>query len=59
VALLAPSFGQSSAELRALFAESFPWVTAAEISNDVDATVEAAAIAWSSSDVVRLATAIA
>jgi hypothetical protein len=59
VALLAPSFGQSSAELRALFAESFPWVTAADISNDMEATVEAAAIAWSSSDVVRLATAIA
>ncbi len=59
VALLAPSFGQSSAELRALFAESFPWVTAHDISNDINATVEAAASAWSSSEVVRLATAIA
>ena len=41
VALLAPSFGQSMAELHALFAHSFPWVTATDISNDVEATVEA------------------
>ena len=59
VALLAPSFGQSAAELHALFADSFPWVTATDISNDVEATVDAAADAWSSSDMVRLATAIA
>ena len=59
VALLAPSFGQSSSALRELFAESFPWVTATDISNDVEATVDAAAQAWSTSDVARLATAIA
>jgi predicted nucleic acid-binding protein len=59
VALLAPSFGQSSSDLRELFAESFPWVTATDISNDVEATVEAAARAWSANDVARLATAIA
>jgi hypothetical protein len=59
VALLAPSFGQSSSDLRDLFAESFPWVTATDISNDVEATVDAAARAWSTNDVVRLATAIA
>jgi hypothetical protein len=59
VALLAPSFGQSAAELHALFAHSFPWVTATDISNDVEATVNAAAEAWSSSDTARLATAIA
>ncbi|MEO8845122.1 MAG: PilZ domain-containing protein [Kofleriaceae bacterium] len=59
VALLAPSFGHSTAELHALFADSFPWVTATDISNDVEATVEAAAEAWSSSDTARLATAIA
>jgi hypothetical protein len=59
VALLAPSFGQSTAELHALFADSFPWVTATDISNDVEATVDAAANAWSSSDTARLATAIA
>jgi len=59
VALLAPSFGQSTAELHALFAHSFPWVTATDISNDVEATVNAAADAWSSSETARLATAIA
>lgn len=59
VALLAPSFGQSSSDLRELFAESFPWVTATDISNDVEATVDAAAHAWSTCDVARLATAIA
>lgn len=59
VALLAPSFGQSSSDLRELFAESFPWVTATDISNDVEATVDAAAYAWSTSEVARLATAIA
>ena len=59
VALLAPSFGQSSSALRELFAESFPWVAATDISNDVEATVDAAAQAWSASDVARLATAIA
>ncbi len=59
VALLAPSFGQSTAELHALFAHSFPWVTATDISNDVEATVDAAADAWSSSDTARLAIAIA
>ena len=59
VALLAPSFGQSSSDLRELFAESFPWVTATDISNDVEATVDAAALAWSTNDVARLATAIA
>ena len=59
VALLAPSFGQTSSDLRELFAENFPWVTATDISNDVEATVDAAALAWSTSDVARLATAIA
>jgi hypothetical protein len=57
VALLAPSFGQSSEDLRALFADSFPWVTATEISNDVEATVDAADAAWT--DFARLATVIA
>ncbi|MEO6774972.1 MAG: hypothetical protein ABI467_18545 [Kofleriaceae bacterium] len=59
VALLAPSFGQSRSDLRELLAESFPWVTAEDISNDVEATVEAAALAWSTSEMARLATAIA
>lgn len=59
VCLLAAGFGHSADQLRALVAESFPWVTAEDISDDVDATVERAADAWSSSAMARLATAIA
>lgn len=59
VCLLAPSFGQSVAELRTLVADSFPWVTTAEISDDIDATVERAIRAWSSTDVARFSAAIA
>jgi hypothetical protein len=59
VCLLAAGFGHSADQLRALVAESFPWVTAADISDDVDETVERAAEAWSASAMARLATAIA
>jgi hypothetical protein len=59
VCLLAPSFGQSTAELRALVSDSFPWVSTAEISDDIDATVDRALQAWSGTDVARLSAAIA
>lgn len=59
VCLLAPSFGQSSAELAALVTDSFPWVNTAEISDDLDDTVERAFAAWSSTPVARLAGAMA
>jgi hypothetical protein len=59
VCLLAPSFGQSTAELRALVSDSFPWVSTAEISDDIDATVDRALEAWSGTDVARLSAAIA
>jgi hypothetical protein len=59
VCLLAAGFGHSADQLRALVAESFPWVTAEDISDDVEATVERAHGAWSSSAMARLATAIA
>lgn len=55
VCLLAPSFGQSSAQLRALVSDTFPWVSATEISDDLDDTVERAVAAWSSSPVAQLA----
>lgn len=58
VCLLAPSFGQSVDELRALVADSFPWVTTAEISEDIEATVDRALEAWSGTDVARIASAI-
>ena len=59
VCLLAPSFGQSTAELRALVSDSFPWVSTAEISDDIDATVDRALEAWSGTDAARLSSAIA
>jgi hypothetical protein len=58
VCLLAPSFGQSVDELRALVSDSFPWVTTAEISDDVELTVDRALEAWSGTDVARIAAAI-
>ncbi len=59
VCLLAPSFGHTAAELRALVSDSFPWVRAAEISDDLEATVDRALEAWSGTDVARLSSAIA
>lgn len=59
VCLLAPSFGQSAAELHSLVSDSFPWVKAADISDDLDATVDRALEAWSGTEVARLSTAIA
>jgi PilZ domain-containing protein len=59
VCLLAPGFGQTTAELRTLVAESFPWVTLAEISDDLDATADRALDAWSGTDVARFSSAIA
>ena len=49
----------ATSELHGVIAESFPWVSTAPISDDIDATVEAALDAWSTSDGARLATAIA
>jgi hypothetical protein len=47
-----------SSELREMLHESFPWVTAEDISSDLEATVTAAAAAWSASDTARFATVI-
>lgn len=59
VALIAPSFGHSLDALDHLVSDSFPWVRSAEISDDLDETVERAEHAWSSTDSARLARAIA
>lgn len=59
VIVFAPSFGHSGDELRALVSDSFPWVSAAEISDDLEATVDRALEAWSGTDGARLAQAIA
>jgi len=58
VCLLAPSFGHSFAELRALVSDSFPWVSTAEISNDLEQTADRAAHAWSGTEVARIARAV-
>ena len=59
VCLLAPSFGQTVEQLRALVSESFPWVSTAEISDDMEATIDRAVEAWSGTDVARIAAGIA
>ena len=59
VCLLAPSFGQTVEELRSLVSDSFPWVTTAEISDDVELTVDRALEAWSGTDVARIASVLA
>jgi hypothetical protein len=52
-------FGPAITELRVLVHDSFPWVRAADISEDLDATVDRALEAWSGTDVARLSSAIA
>jgi hypothetical protein len=54
VCLVAPSFGQSAAELRTFVTDAFPGVSTADISDDLDATVERAVAAWAGTDVGRL-----
>jgi hypothetical protein len=49
----------ATSELHGVLAESFPWVSTAVLSDDIDATVEGAIDAWSTTDGARLATAIA
>ncbi len=59
VCLLAPSFGQTVDELRSLVSDSFPWVATAEITDDVELTVDRALEAWSGTDVARIASVLA
>ncbi len=58
VCLLAPGFGVAIRELSTILADSFPWVTIADITDDLEATVERAVTAWSGTPVARIATAI-
>jgi hypothetical protein len=57
VCLLAPSFGHSTAELGTLLADSFPWVSTSEITDDLEATVERALAVWAGTAVAQLASA--
>lgn len=49
----------ASSELHGVLADSFPWVSTANISDDIDATVQRAVDAWIGTDGARLASAIA
>lgn len=56
VCLLAPGFGvASSSDLAAILSDSFPWLTTAEITDDLDGTVARALAAWQTSPVARRA----
>jgi hypothetical protein len=59
VCLIASSFGHTCDELRTLVTESFPWVSSAEIGDDLEATVDRALELWSGTEVARLSTALA
>lgn len=48
-----------TSELHHVLADSFPWVSTAHISDDIDATVQRAVDAWIGTDGARLASAIA
>jgi hypothetical protein len=54
VCLIAPG-----SQLRGALADSFPWVSITDISDDLDATINRAIEAWSGTDVARLSSAIA
>lgn len=49
----------AASELHGVLADSFPWVSTAAISDDIDATVQRAVDAWIGTDGARLASAIA
>src|SRR5512140_2514402 len=59
VCLLAPGFGVPSTDLRAVLTDSFPWVSVAEITDDLDATTHQALDTWYSTPIARIAEAVA
>lgn len=58
VCMLAPGFGVPSTDLATILSDSFPWVTTAEISDDLDDTTSRAIAAWAETPVARLGGAI-
>jgi hypothetical protein len=58
ICLLAPGFGVASNELAGVLADSFPWVTTSEITDDLEVTTTRALEAWSASPVARIGAAI-
>jgi hypothetical protein len=59
VCLLAPGFGVPSTDLRAVLSDSFPWVSVAEITDDLDATTHQAIDTWYATPIARVAEAVA
>lgn len=57
VCLLAPGFGVPSTDLRAVLSDSFPWVSVAEITDDLDATTHQAIDTWNTTPIARIAEA--
>jgi hypothetical protein len=58
VCMLAPGFGVDKGDLATILSDSFPWVTTAEIDDDLDATATRAITAWSSTPVARIGVAM-
>jgi hypothetical protein len=58
VCMLAPGFGVESRDLATILSDSFPWVTTAEISDDIDDTATRAVAAWAETPVARIGFAI-
>jgi hypothetical protein len=59
VCLLAPGFGVLSTDLRAVLTDNFPWVSVAEITDDLDATTHHAVDTWYATPIARIAEAFA
>jgi hypothetical protein len=59
VCLLAPGFGVPSHDLRAVLTDSFPWVSVAEITDDLEATTHQAIKTWKTTPIARIADAMA
>lgn len=54
VCLLAPGFGVPSNDLRAVLTDNFPWVSVAEITDDLDATTHQAINTWYATPIARI-----
>ena len=59
VCLLAPGFGVPSTDLRAVLSDSFPWLSLADITDDLDATTHHAIDTWNLTPIARIAAAVA
>jgi len=59
VCLLAPGFGVPSHDLRAVLSDSFPWVSVAEITDDLDETTHQAIDTWNTTPIARIGDAMA